>query len=142
MLLLTREGGGWEKRPTDHQYGRHGPAAEEPKRSAHGAGDTWEKVVSQKAREESFAQEDVTGSVQHFREGQSDQDGKAHSGFSNKDDIDYKGESWVSGLVGIEPRLKFSSDRVSWMKQKLTELLFAEGFVPVLKFKLFSSTFI
>lgn len=40
------------------------------------------------SKEESFEQENVTGCVQYFREGQSDQDGKAHSGFSNKDDID------------------------------------------------------
>lgn len=31
---------------------------------------------------------DVTGSVQYFREGQSDQDRRAPSGFSNKGDID------------------------------------------------------
>ena len=68
---------GGEKRvqiqSTDHKYGRCGPTAEEPKRSCHGAVDTWEKVV-EKASKESCKQEDATGSVLSFREGPSDQD--------------------------------------------------------------------
>lgn len=54
-----------------------------------------------------------------------------------------KGESWVSGLVGMEARVRFSSDRVSCMKQRThLALLFAEGFMPIIKFKPVSSTFI
>ena len=58
---------------TDHRYGRCGPTAEEPKKSCHGAVDTWEKVV-EKASKKSCKQEDATGSVLSFREGPSDQD--------------------------------------------------------------------
>ena len=68
---------GGEKRvqiqSTDHRYGRCGPTAEEPKKSCHGAVDTWEKVV-EKASKKSCKQEDATGSVLSFREGPSDQD--------------------------------------------------------------------
>ena len=53
--------------------------------------------MSYKLKEESF-QESVMSSVPYFREGQSDQDSRAHNGLSNKDDIDSQGESWVSGV--------------------------------------------
>lgn len=72
-----------------------------------------ENLMSQKPHEEHFQNEDVASSVQWCREGQSDQDQTKHNGLSHRGDADYRSESWVSGVVGMEARLKLSSDRVS-----------------------------
>lgn len=69
--------------------------------------------MSQKPHEERLQNEDVASSVQQFREGQSDQDQTKHNGLSHRGAVDYHSESWVSGVVGMEARLKLSSDRVS-----------------------------
>lgn len=67
----------------------------------------------QKPWEENLQKEDIVSSVWHFREGLSDQDWTKHDRFSKRGDGDQHSESWVSGVVGMETRLKLSSDRIS-----------------------------
>lgn len=85
--------------------------AEEPKKHVYGDGGLAEPRCHRSRGRE--LQGGCDRHVQCFREGLSFKITDSTQWLWHRDDIDWQGESWVSGVVGMEARLKLSSDRIS-----------------------------